>query len=116
MVSVVSTVVVAAALMAAASAAAPATAIERTIAAHTTSDAAQHAAFVRRLFDAHAREYAALGNISKIYADGDDLVWRNNPKAWHQQTARTIDHRFTSFDELAAFATAAIAMGEYVIK
>ena len=39
-----------------------------------------------------------------MYQRGDDLAWTNNPKAWHQQTARTIDHRFTSFRELERFA------------
>ena len=33
-----------------------------------------------------------------------DLVWRDNPRAWHQQIARIVDHRFTAFDELARAA------------
>jgi len=85
--------------------------IERTIAAHTVSDPAQHASFVRQLFEKHAREYVALANASQAYVNGNDLMWRNNPKAWHQQTARTIDHQFTSLKELAAFAKAAKRAG-----
>lgn len=34
----------------------------------------------------------------------NDLVWENNPRQWHQQTARTVDHRFSTFDEFASFA------------
>jgi hypothetical protein len=32
----------------------------------------------------------------------DDLAWENNPKQWHQQMARIVDHRFTTFDELVS--------------
>ena len=35
---------------------------------------------------------------------GDDLVWVNSPRAWHQQLARIIDHRFTDFDTMKSFA------------
>lgn len=27
---------------------------------------------------------------SESYLRGDDLVWQENPRAWHQQTARTV--------------------------
>ena len=33
-----------------------------------------------------------------------DLVWRAAPNAWHQQLARIVDHRFSTFDELLRFA------------
>ena len=34
----------------------------------------------------------------------DDLAWRNNPKQWHQQLARIVDHRFLNFQTLEKFA------------
>ena len=34
----------------------------------------------------------------------EDLRWTNNPKQWHQQTARTVDHRFSTLAELRTFA------------
>ena len=37
-------------------------------------------------------------------ADHSDFTWRDSPGAWHQQMARIVDHRFSSFDELYAFA------------
>lgn len=33
-----------------------------------------------------------------------DLVWTDDPGAWHQQLARIVDHRFTTLDELETFA------------
>ena len=33
-----------------------------------------------------------------------DLPWREVERAWHQQAARIIDHRFTDFATLEAFA------------
>ena len=46
-----------------------------------------------------------------LYEHKADIAWTDNPKSWHQQTARTIDHQFTSFDELATFARAAKKAG-----
>ena len=40
-------------------------------------------------------------------ADADldaDLVWRDAPNAWHQSLARIVDHRFSTFPALLAFA------------
>ena len=34
----------------------------------------------------------------------DDLVWQDNPRAWHQQLARIVDVRFNSFGKFASFA------------
>ena len=36
--------------------------------------------------------------------DHSDFTWRDSPGAWHQQMARIVDHRFSSFDELYTFA------------
>ncbi len=36
--------------------------------------------------------------------DLSDLVWRDAPGAWHQQVARIVDHRFSDFATLQAFA------------
>ena len=55
-----------------------------------------------------ATEYARLENP---YANDDDIVWANNPKQWHQQMARTVSHRFQSFDEFKSFARAAKQAG-----
>ena len=53
-------------------------------------------------FGASAREFAALG--SEPYARDRDLVFVDAPGAWHQQVARIVDHRFSTFDELFRFA------------
>ena len=42
---------------------------------------------------------------------GADLVWRDAPRAWHQQLARIVDHRFSTFDELLTFARKAKKAG-----
>eukprot|EP00936_MAST-01D_sp_MAST-1D-sp1_P002167 g2167.t1 len=44
-------------------------------------------------------------------ASTDDLRWINNPKQWHQQTARTVDHRFSTLAELRSFAREAKQAG-----
>ena len=41
---------------------------------------------------------------SAVPATNDDLAWHNNPRQWHQQLARIIDHRFRTFRDLEAFA------------
>ena len=46
---------------------------------------------------------------------GDDLAWQDAPQAWHQQTARIVDHRFSTFSELLTFATDAKAAGASVL-
>lgn len=40
-----------------------------------------------------------------------DLAWVDSPGAWHQQLARIVDHRFTTFAELKVFLTAAKQAG-----
>ena len=40
----------------------------------------------------------------RILEDLSDFTWRDSPGAWHQQMARIVDHRFSSFDELYTFA------------
>ena len=45
------------------------------------------------------------------FADGSDLLWVDAPNAWHQQLARIVDHRFSSFDELLRFARGAKRAG-----
>lgn len=40
-----------------------------------------------------------------------DLAWVDSPGAWHQQLARIVDHRFTTFAELKVFLTAAKQVG-----
>ena len=44
-----------------------------------------------------------------------DLVWRDDPRQWHQQIARIVDHRFTTFDAMRAFATNAKRAGVSVV-
>lgn len=48
-------------------------------------------------------------------AVNQDLVWRESPQAWHQQTARIVDHRFTTFAELLSFARGARRAGVSVL-
>lgn len=70
------------------------------------SPAAQ-ASSVRALFARNADAYTELGNDGQraLYDDDDDLRWRNDPRQWHQQMARIVDHRFLTFDGFGAFAT-----------
>ena len=42
--------------------------------------------------------------IAVAAAATDDLIWRDDPRAWHQQLARIVDHRFSTFNELRRFA------------
>ncbi len=53
--------------------------------------------------------------MQQIYVNGDDLVWKDNPKAWHQQIARTIDHQFSTLEELESFALDAKRAGVSVL-
>ena len=57
--------------------------------------------FYRRLFAERAREYSSsasgeegVGGTSSLYHEDADLRWVDAPGAWHQQTARIVDHRF----------------------
>ena len=70
------------------------------------SPAAQ-ASSVGALFARNADAYEDLGKEgqSALYDDDDDLRWRNDPRQWHQQMARIVDHRFLTFDLFEAFAT-----------
>ena len=47
--------------------------------------------------------------------DDADLVWRDDPRQWHQQIARIVDHRFTNFEAMRAFATNAKRAGVSVV-
>ena len=60
---------------------------------------------------------AAWGHAA---ADGapeldSELAWTNDPKQWHQQAARIVDHRFTTFPELLSFARDAKQAGASVL-
>eukprot|EP01047_Picozoa_sp_COSAG01_P024676 COSAG01_NODE_1532_length_10007_cov_4.889842_1_plen_1018_part_00 len=44
-----------------------------------------------------------------------DLVWRNDPRQWHQQIARIVDHRFTKFSVMREFAINAKRAGVAVL-
>ena len=48
-----------------------------------------------------------------VYAQdaGSDLLWHDAPNAWHQQLARIVDHRFSTFDVLLRFARGAKKAG-----
>ena len=67
----------------------------------------KHASLAARL-----RVASAVGARA---ANDSDLVWRANPRAWHQQIARIVDHRFTTFDELARFSRDAKRAGVSVV-
>ena len=70
----------------------------------------QRQLFMRQLFETKAAEYSQL-NATALHADDGDLLWVDAPGAWHQQLARIVDHRFTTFDELYTFATDAKKAG-----
>ena len=53
----------------------------------------------------------AIVAASSNDVSNDDLRWVNNPKQWHQQTARTVDHRFSTLAELRSFARGAKQAG-----
>ena len=71
----------------------------------------QRQLFMRQLFETKAAEYSQLNNATALHADDGDLLWVDAPGAWHQQLARIVDHRFTTFDELYSFATDAKKAG-----
>ena len=58
---------------------------------------------------------ASMRHNSSIYNNDTDLDWQNIPSSWHQQTARTIDHRFTTFKTLLSFARKAKRAGVSVL-
>ena len=45
----------------------------------------------------------------------DDLVWRDAPHAWHQQAARIVDHRFSTFTAMQSFARDAKKAGVSIL-
>eukprot|EP00040_Diaphanoeca_grandis_P020945 m.111402 g.111402 ORF g.111402 m.111402 type:complete len:772 (+) comp28119_c0_seq1:329-2644(+) len=67
--------------------------------------------FSQGLFAQNAKDYSNLVNVSETYLAKTDLVWTDNPKQWHQQLARIVDHRFTTFSELKSFALRAKQAG-----
>merc|ERR1719327_612680 len=50
-----------------------------------------------------------------LQASEDDLAWKQTPNAWHQQAARIVDHRFSTFAELRTFAMNAKKAGVSVL-
>jgi hypothetical protein len=70
----------------------------------------EQVAFTQALFEANAKEYAKL-DAQKLYVNESDLVWQNDPRQWHQQTVRIIDHRFSTFDAFKTFGTNAKKAG-----
>ena len=49
--------------------------------------------------------------VYNSYLTGVDVAWRDDPRSWHQQAARIVDHRFLSFAELRSFAMQAKRAG-----
>ena len=63
-----------------------------------------------------SRPTTALGAaLSNATTTNDDLAWNPTPSAWHQQIARIVDHRFSTFAELRTFATNAKKAGVSVL-
>jgi len=62
-------------------------------------------AFYRRVQAERAQTYAALNASARaqLYAGDTDIAWADAPGAWHQQTARIVDHRFKTFDAMLQF-------------
>ena len=69
--------------------------------------------FTQQTFAAKAHDYAKLtpDEAAALYESDRDLVWTDAPGAWHQQLARIVDHRFSTFDELFRFAVDAKRAG-----
>ena len=69
--------------------------------------------FTEQTFAAKAHDYAKLtpDEAAALYEGDRDLVWTDAPGAWHQQLARIVDHRFSTFDELFRFAVDAKRAG-----
>jgi len=63
----------------------------------------KHTDFMEQLFVENANTYKRL-NATKMYLENQDLLWKEDPRQWHQQLARIIDHRFSTFEEFRAFA------------
>lgn len=71
-----------------------------------------HADFTSQLFEESAATFERDQPQPRLYyLHDDDLVWRNDPRQWHQQLARIVDHRFLSFEALEAFAVQAKQAG-----
>lgn len=71
----------------------------------------EHEAFMSKLFSANAAAYDAKSpeELRTLYAA--DLEWVEDPRQWHQQVARIVDHRFKSFTETASFVANAKKAG-----
>jgi hypothetical protein len=59
--------------------------------------------FTQQIFAQKAEEYKL--HSPQLYKQ--DLVWKNDPRQWHQQVARIVDHRFSTFDAFEEYATKA---------
>jgi hypothetical protein len=70
-------------------------------------------AFYRRVQAERAQQYAALNESARaqLYAGDADITWTDAPGAWHQQTARIVDHRFKTFDAMFEFVMRAKKAG-----
>jgi len=53
--------------------------------------------------------------IASAARPSSDLAWVDEPRAWHQQLARIVDHRFLTFDRLESFARKAKLAGVSVL-
>ena len=50
-------------------------------------------------------------HVEGLYKNDLDLVWKNDPRQWHQQLARIVDHRFSTFDAFESYAVKAKKAG-----
>jgi len=73
--------------------------------------------FTRQVFEKKAEEYANLNRTEKLllYLNDNDIAWSEDPKAWHQQMARVVDHQYSSFEGLKSAAEAAKKAGVSVL-
>ena len=58
---------------------------------------------------------AAAAVLLPACSSAESLAWNNTARAWHQQAARIVDHRFTTFPELLSFARDAKQAGASVL-
>eukprot|EP01049_Picozoa_sp_SAG25_P001222 SAG25_NODE_50_length_18801_cov_117.737729_2_plen_829_part_00 len=70
----------------------------------------------QRLIAAQESVYTAASPLLRGKSDDEDLVWKQQPQAWHQQAIRIVDHPFTNLAELHRFGMQAKKAGVSVVE
>ena len=69
---------------------------------------------MRRCGAAHAL-LAAAAVLLPACSSAESLAWNNTARAWHQQAARIVDHRFSTFTAMQSFARDAKKAGVSIL-